>query len=363
MHEIERSESTKAVTPQPKAHEKGVSSTEDAAVNHLSNTLSTITIGEKSALDGHAKHSVQGRTQTQMSGHHLNFAPAESGSLSGLTGVTGLSGITSQSLGHTHKSALPSSQGVEVNSISTGEKGASGIAKHTPQGRTPTQAPSQQMTAVRAESVSVSGVTGMTGQSGVTSQSVGSSQKPLPQVIEVPQKSHLPHTIKENVRSGTDSIDQNGHSKVTTRVASAEVPSHEAHEGHSTKSSDAPKERGDKNQDNPPYSQPQRRPRMETENDNFVYVNGIRYQKLGKIGKGGSSEVFKVIATNCSIYALKRINLKGRDWGSAREFYQEIEYLEALRGKRHIIQLVDSEASPNSWSILACQRLKGSRLT
>ena len=48
----------------------------------------------------------------------LNFAPAESGSLSGLTGVIGLSGITSQSLGHTHKSALPSSQGVEVNSIS-----------------------------------------------------------------------------------------------------------------------------------------------------------------------------------------------------------------------------------------------------
>ena len=87
---------------------------------------------------------------------------------------------------------------------------------------------------------------------------------------------------------------------------------------------------------------------METENDNFVYVNGIRYQKLGKFGKGGCSEVFKVIATNCSIYALKRINLKGQDWESAREFYQEIEYLEALRGKRHIIQLVDSEASPNS---------------
>lgn len=95
---------------------------------------------------------------------------------------------------------------------------------------------------------------------------------------------------------------------------------------------------------------------METENDNFVYVNGIRYQKLGKIGKGGSSEVFKVIATNCSIYALKRINLKGRDWGSAREFYQEIEYLEALRGKRHIIQLVDSEASPNSWSMSTIKR-------
>lgn len=347
MHEIERNESSKAVTPQPEAFEKGAASTEDAAVNHLSNTLSTITIGEKTAIDGHSKHSVQGRTQSQMSGHHLNFAPAESGSLSGLTGVTGQSGITSQSLGHTHKSALPSSQGVEVNSISTGEKGASGLAKHTSQGRTTTQATPQHMTAVRAESVSVSGVTGVTGQIGVTSQSVGSSQKPIPQGMEVPQKSHLPQTIKESVRSGTEPIDQNGHSKVMTR-ASVEVPSDEAHEGHSTKSSDAPKERGDKNQDNPPpYSQPQRRPRMETENDNFVYVNGIRYQKLGKIGKGGSSEVFKVIATNCSIYALKRINLKGRDWGSAREFYQEIEYLEALRGKRHIIQLVDSEVTPN----------------
>jgi serine/threonine-protein kinase TTK/MPS1 len=76
-----------------------------------------------------------------------------------------------------------------------------------------------------------------------------------------------------------------------------------------------------------------------------VWVIDRRYDKIGKIGKGGSSEVFKVIASDCSIYALKRISLKGRDFTSARGFCQEIEYLQRLKGKRHIIQLIDFEVS------------------
>lgn len=75
----------------------------------------------------------------------------------------------------------------------------------------------------------------------------------------------------------------------------------------------------------------------------FFKVNGKLYQRLGKIGSGGSSEVHKVISSDCTIYALKRIKLKGRDYATAYSFCQEIEYLNRLKGKNNIIQLIDYE--------------------
>ncbi|KAK9110188.1 hypothetical protein Sjap_018248 [Stephania japonica] len=77
--------------------------------------------------------------------------------------------------------------------------------------------------------------------------------------------------------------------------------------------------------------------------DLFFKVNGKLYQKLGKIGTGGSSEVYKVISADCTIYALKKIKLKGRDYSTAYGFCQEIEYLTRLKGKNNVIQLIDYE--------------------
>ncbi|KAJ8551222.1 hypothetical protein K7X08_000592 [Anisodus acutangulus] len=82
--------------------------------------------------------------------------------------------------------------------------------------------------------------------------------------------------------------------------------------------------------------------------DTFFKVNGKLYQRLGKIGSGGSSEVHKVIASDCSIYALKKIKLKGRDYATAYGFCQEIEYLKRLKGKNNIIQLIDYEVTDKS---------------
>ncbi|OEL14494.1 Serine/threonine-protein kinase mph1 [Dichanthelium oligosanthes] len=80
----------------------------------------------------------------------------------------------------------------------------------------------------------------------------------------------------------------------------------------------------------------------------FFKVNGKLYQKLGKIGSGGSSEVHKVISSDCIIYALKKIKLRGRDYPTAYGFCQEIEYLNNLKGKSNIIQLIDYEVTDKS---------------
>ncbi|XVF36854.1 hypothetical protein REPUB_Repub19eG0094300 [Reevesia pubescens] len=77
----------------------------------------------------------------------------------------------------------------------------------------------------------------------------------------------------------------------------------------------------------------------------FFKVNGKLYQRLGKIGSGGSSEVHKVISSDCTIYALKKIKLKGRDYATACGFCQEIEYLNRLKGKNNIIHLIDYEVT------------------
>ncbi|XP_024018126.1 serine/threonine-protein kinase mph1 isoform X2 [Morus notabilis] len=82
--------------------------------------------------------------------------------------------------------------------------------------------------------------------------------------------------------------------------------------------------------------------------DLFFKVNGKLYQRLGKIGSGGSSEVHKVISSDCTIYALKKIKLRGRDYATAYGFCQEIEYLNRLKGKHNIIQLIDYEVTDSA---------------
>eukprot|EP00873_Tetraselmis_striata_P044244 jgi/Tetstr1/464508/TSEL_009266.t1 len=93
---------------------------------------------------------------------------------------------------------------------------------------------------------------------------------------------------------------------------------------------------------------PVSRPR---EDDKTVMVKGVRYTKLEVVGRGGSSKVFKVIAPNHQIYALKRIRLHGRDSESASGFVDEIRMLHKLRKKDNIIQLVDAEVAERDKTI------------
>ncbi len=93
----------------------------------------------------------------------------------------------------------------------------------------------------------------------------------------------------------------------------------------------------------PPSAMPKPVTRKIVENENMVMVRDIQYTKLECVGKGGSSKVYKVMAPNKKIFALKRIRLNGRDQEAATGFLDEITLLTRLKGKSNIIQLIDSE--------------------
>lgn len=74
-----------------------------------------------------------------------------------------------------------------------------------------------------------------------------------------------------------------------------------------------------------------------------IEVNGKRYYKLDVVGKGGSGKVFRVVGEDSRIYALKRIKIKHQDERMIEAVRNEIDLLEKLRGKPHIITLFDTE--------------------
>lgn len=79
------------------------------------------------------------------------------------------------------------------------------------------------------------------------------------------------------------------------------------------------------------------------EDANWVYVSGLRYQKLDCVGRGGSSKVFKVLACNRQIYALKRVRFSNKDPEAICGFIEEITLLKKLRNTPNIIQLISAQ--------------------
>lgn len=74
--------------------------------------------------------------------------------------------------------------------------------------------------------------------------------------------------------------------------------------------------------------------------DKQVCVNGKPYLVLELVGKGGSSQVFKVLDQNMKMHALKRVQARGE---SLESFSNEIGLLRRLRGNPWIVELHDSE--------------------
>ncbi|GMH40846.1 hypothetical protein BSKO_08750 [Bryopsis sp. KO-2023] len=86
------------------------------------------------------------------------------------------------------------------------------------------------------------------------------------------------------------------------------------------------------------------------ENDTMVVVRGRVYEKLGALGKGGSSRVFKVrlvdrarkgVATHNLTFALKRCEIGTSNKDIAQGYKAEVDILRKLMGKPGILQLKD----------------------
>lgn len=75
------------------------------------------------------------------------------------------------------------------------------------------------------------------------------------------------------------------------------------------------------------------------------------YERLGVLGKGGSSKVYSVLCpTKRVVYALKRVGLERADAETYQSYTNEIELLRRLRGHDRIIQLIDHQITftPNN---------------
>lgn len=72
-------------------------------------------------------------------------------------------------------------------------------------------------------------------------------------------------------------------------------------------------------------------------------VNGKLFTRLDCIGRGGSSRVYRVMAENYKMFALKRVNLEEADAASIIGYKGEIDLLRRLESVERVVRLFDYE--------------------
>ncbi|CAN9341010.1 unnamed protein product [Alternaria alternata] len=72
-------------------------------------------------------------------------------------------------------------------------------------------------------------------------------------------------------------------------------------------------------------------------------VNGKHYSQMDRIGRGGSSAVYRVMAENFKLLALKRVKLEDADEATVRGFKGEIDLLQKLKNVDRVVRLYDWE--------------------
>ncbi|WWC91347.1 uncharacterized protein L201_006290 [Kwoniella dendrophila CBS 6074] len=96
----------------------------------------------------------------------------------------------------------------------------------------------------------------------------------------------------------------------------------------------------------PQSMQPQAIPAPAATRTSFL-VNSIPYERLQRLGKGGSSTVYSVLYSappkKRIIYALKVVQLDRADSETYQSYTNEIELLKRLRGHDRVIQLIDHQ--------------------
>ncbi|KAF2468143.1 kinase-like protein [Lindgomyces ingoldianus] len=72
-------------------------------------------------------------------------------------------------------------------------------------------------------------------------------------------------------------------------------------------------------------------------------VNGKHYSQMDRIGRGGSSAVYRVMAENFRLFALKRVKLEDADESAVRGYKGEIDLLQKLNDVERVVRLYDWE--------------------
>lgn len=76
---------------------------------------------------------------------------------------------------------------------------------------------------------------------------------------------------------------------------------------------------------------------------NILKVNGKVYTRLECLGRGGTSKVYKVMAENGTMMALKRVSLENADEATINGYKGEIDLLERLTGVNRVVNLYAHE--------------------
>jgi serine/threonine-protein kinase TTK/MPS1 len=76
---------------------------------------------------------------------------------------------------------------------------------------------------------------------------------------------------------------------------------------------------------------------------NNIRVNGKIFTRMEIVGRGGSSKVWRVMAENGKVFALKRVSLEDADENAVRGYKGEIDLLKKLEGNDRVVRLLDYE--------------------
>ena len=76
---------------------------------------------------------------------------------------------------------------------------------------------------------------------------------------------------------------------------------------------------------------------------NYFSVNGKLYSRMDCIGRGGTSRVYRVMAENFKVFALKKVSLEDADEMAIRGYKGEIDLLRKLEKVDRVVRLYDYE--------------------
>ena len=93
------------------------------------------------------------------------------------------------------------------------------------------------------------------------------------------------------------------------------------------------------------------------EKNNIVRVEDESYAKLGVIGRGSSSKVYRALSRDCDVVALKKVKLDDLNKAAIDDYANEIALLKRLKGNPAIIQLYSAEVDLERKSILLVMEL------